>query len=147
MRGVLKSLSSIIAGAAFMMGATSAPAAECKPLSRVMSLDMTILPDGRPGVPVMIGKTPEMFRIETGFIWSSVTMATVQKYQLSVGRSRRFLTGLQGTNLAISDQEARLASITVGNFTQVKRALMIWPPAKAASQPVEYAGIVGADFL
>ena len=147
MRGFSRLLPSVFLGAALMTGAMPVLAAECKPLSRVMSLDIKALPGGRPGVPVMIGNTPEIFVVETGFIFSSVTRATAQKYKLTAGRSRRFLTGLIGPNLAISDQEVRLPSITIGNLTEAKPLLMIWPPTEAASQPREFAGSLGADFL
>jgi hypothetical protein len=112
-----------------------------------MSLDIKDLANGRPGVPVMIGITPEIFVVETGSPFSSVTGATVRKYKLIAGRSRRFLNGVRGADFAISDQEVRLPSITIGNLTDAKPVLMIWPPTDAASQPREFAGSLGADFL
>src|SRR5262245_55736053 len=114
MRGLSRFFPSVVLAAAWMTGAPSAQSAECKPLSRVMSLDITRLPGGRPGVSVLVGNAPELFLVETGFIFSSVTPATVQKYKLSPRRTTRFLTGLRGPDFHFlqSDREVRLPSMT-----------------------------------
>ena len=131
------------------MAVFPALAAECKSLSRVMSLDIKLLSGGRPGVPVMIGNTPEVFMVETSFIFSSVTSATAQKHGLRIERSNRWLSRFEGPNFefAVSNQEVGLPSVIVGHLTQARPRLMIWPPTNIAAPPREWAGSLGADFL
>src|SRR5262245_747512 len=130
MRAIPRSFCCIIIASALTGAALPTLAAECKPLQRVMSLDIERLFRDPIGIRAMIGDSPEIFLVNTGAALSSVTQATVLKYQLTTKLSRRSLSGILDPDFTFmrSDREARLPSITVGYLHQANPSLMIWPP-------------------
>ncbi len=148
MRGNWRSLALFAISIGTMASATSALAAECKPLGRIASLDIKMLPSGRPAVDVTVGDTPETFLIDTGGVISMVTPRTVRELKLTTTRARDRVL-LEGVNGAASDQMAQLPSITIGNLRQQGPYFYVLPGKDDPNdtRKPEFAGIIAPEFL
>jgi predicted aspartyl protease len=148
MRGYVRSfaLSATLFGT--IVFASSAESAECKPLGRIASLDIKMLPSGRPAIDVLVGGQPQTFLIDTGGVISMVTPRTVRQLNLPVTRARDRVL-LESVNGAATDQMAKLPSITIGNLHQEGPFFYVLPGKDDPSDPQmpEFAGILAPEFL
>jgi predicted aspartyl protease len=147
MRGISRSLQSILLATALTGGALPAAAAECGPLKLVASLKVTMLPSGLPAIPAMIGDRPQALVVDTGSAFGQVTRRTVRELNLTTSAPRR--VGLRGSTGGISDRVVRLPAITIGNMRQENVNFFVSPEPDDPNDktPAEFAGFIGSDFL
>jgi predicted aspartyl protease len=148
MRETSRSLLSILLATAFMAAALPAAAAECGPLKLVTSLDMIVLPSGRPAISVMIGDRPQILLVDTGSVSSQLSQNAVRELSLTTTLALRG-GGLRGDNGAISNYMVRLPSITIGNLRQEGAYFFVSPEKNEPNdkRPAEFAGILASEFL
>jgi predicted aspartyl protease len=150
MRAISRSFYSILIATALTAATLPAIAAECKALQRVTSLDLKDLPSGRMGVTAAIADRPETLLVDTGGAISQLTRKTVQELNLTPTRGdpTRGRVGLRGVNGALSDQQVRLPSITLGGFRQEGAYFFVAPDTNPNdNRSPEFAGILAPDFL
>jgi predicted aspartyl protease len=116
----------------------------CPPLQIITTLPITMLPSGRPGVAVKIGDAPETMLVDTGAVFSTLTLRTIHELNLSPTRTNVRLKDLRGQ---ISDKAVRLPSITLGGLRQDNPYFQVAPGEDNPKNRQNFAGTLGPDFL
>ena len=148
MRGISRSLQSVLLAVALAVGALPAVAAECGPLKLVTSLNMTMLPSGRPAILATIGDKPQTLMVDTGGAFSQLTRKAARELNLTptTAPNRNGLRGITGDT---SDQIVRLPSITIGGMRQEYPSFFISPEQGDPNDtaPAEFDGVISPDLL
>lgn len=115
-------------------------AQRCGPLAIVDSLDLKVLPSGRPATIVKIADTPRTMLVDTGGYISGVSQTTAKDLNLPQTRT---LQGTRAVNGATTDMLARLPTIEIGRRLRQENALYY----VLANSSDEFDGILGGEFL
>ena len=140
MRGVMGSLQSLFMASVLSVATFPAIAAECKPLGLIASMDLKMLPSGRPGVGVMIGDSSRTMLLDTGAYSSLISAKVVSDLKLTETRNGRSVRTVNG---AESNMLARLPTILIGGHLRTNNALYYVMPNNSN----EFDGILGGEFL
>ena len=115
-------------------------AAACSRLQIISSMDIMVLPSGRPAVPVTIAGTPRVMLLDTGGAVSSITEKTAQELSLDRFYNGRGITGASG---AFTNVLARVPTISIGRLQQARALYHVLPD----EGPEEFDGILAGEFF